>query len=160
VFSIFFDWLFTGKLYLELATDGSIPLACQSIIEVYVFADKRGVPELGNAALDLLAQKSMQAFRFPKFALHYVWDNTPEKSNLRKFLVDFATENYDWTGIENDRSVYPLDFLIDVLAAHRGNKEELGLLCSGKLPWIEKKRQEMCSKYHDHPEHNDAPTSS
>jgi hypothetical protein len=115
VFSAVFHWLFTQKLYFELAPDGSIPLSDRLICGVYVFGDARGMPDLCNAAIDLLFQKCVQIYMYPKSCLNYVWEHTMEGSVLRKFLTDFAAENYSWTTSTRLIHEYPVEFLLDII---------------------------------------------
>ncbi|KAH7080081.1 hypothetical protein BKA63DRAFT_600485 [Paraphoma chrysanthemicola] len=149
VFSAVFHWLFTQKFYYDLSADGSIPLADQLICEIYVFGDSRGMPGLCNDAMDLLFQKCMQVYLFPRSCIYYVWEHTLEDAALRKFLIDFAVENYAWptTKLKNE---YPAEFLLDVITASRERAGVPGSICPGKAQWTSKKKAEFCGKYHTH----------
>jgi hypothetical protein len=57
VFRVFFHWMSSGKLYSRLLPDKNIPLTSTTICSIYLFGDIRGIPELCNAAVDLLFQK-------------------------------------------------------------------------------------------------------
>lgn len=55
-FRAFFPWLVTRKLYARLAEDGKIPLSVMEILEIYIFAADKEIPELSDAAIDLFFQ--------------------------------------------------------------------------------------------------------
>jgi hypothetical protein len=91
-FRAFFHYMYSRKLYSCLTDEGNIPLDGCDICYIYVFGDARGAPELCNAALDLLFQKHCQEWTYPTGQLNYVYDETPARSSLRKYLVDFAAQ--------------------------------------------------------------------
>lgn len=60
------------------------------IIEAYIFADKRGIPGLKNAIIDLLMNTQMAEMRLPAFAAVRIgWEGTSENDGLRKLFVDW-----------------------------------------------------------------------
>ena len=150
VFAAFFNWLYGGKLYFNLDADGSIPLTAALVCEIYVFGDARGIPDLCNVAMDTLFQVCTQWYGFPKDMLTYVWDNTMEGAPMRKFLVDFAVENYNWIGIKTDKECFPAHFLLEVIAACRHARVSPGNRFPREEAWKERKMADMCVNYHDH----------
>jgi hypothetical protein len=160
VFQAFFNWLMIGKLYARLTPEGNIPYNSRLICQIYVFGDARGIPELCNAAVDLLFQKNCQSWQIPTPVLQYIYANTPDNCTLRKLLVDDASETYCWTDIHADRDQFPKDFLIDVLRNLRIKELYPGGNQLGRGKWIHTKKLEICSKYHDHSAPVTAPTTS
>ncbi|KAH7086395.1 hypothetical protein FB567DRAFT_603342 [Paraphoma chrysanthemicola] len=146
----FFNWTLTKKLYPRLAQDGSIPLCSQAICMIYIFGDMRGIPELCNAAIDLLFQKHCQEWSFVRQDVQLAYGLTMEGSALRKFFVNDTMETYIFTTPESNEG-WPQDFLLDVLKGVGTRQILLGQLCGmSKGKWIHTRKLEICSKYHDH----------
>jgi hypothetical protein len=145
VFSAVYTWLFSGKLYFDLAADGSIPMTEQLICEIYVFGDARGSPDLCNAAIDLLFQKSVQLWRFFHDSLHYVWQNSLKNAPMRRYLIDSACENFGWDPQADDVSLYPVEFLLRVTRVSRKAQGIAGSLYSDKDVWCSKKKRMSCA---------------
>jgi hypothetical protein len=61
---LFFSWIYNKKLYNNLLEERSIPLGFRRLFGLYVLSDKLGVPELGNAAVDLIYQLSAQTWGY------------------------------------------------------------------------------------------------
>ncbi|KAG9188525.1 hypothetical protein G6011_02448 [Alternaria panax] len=151
VVKAFFNWIFTGKLFGQLTPEGKIPLSQLEIIEIYVFGDVRGAPELCNAAIDLLYQKGMQDWAFPVDALQHVYDNTTDSSLLRKYLVDFAAEKFTFSHLRGNEAIYSKEFLIDLVEVFVSKQVKPAFLSTMSIgKYIHTKKLEICSKYHDH----------
>jgi hypothetical protein len=151
VFQAFFNWIMIGRLFGQLDSEGEIPLSHRLICRIYVFGDARGVPELCNAAVDLCFQKCIQGWDYPVHSLSYVYDNTVEDSKLRKFLVRYGMENFDFETLRDDEHCYPKDFLIDLVEELRVQDRTLRHLrtvSAGEYTYS--KVSEICSQYHDH----------
>lgn len=151
VFRAFFRWISTGKLYSRLAPDGKIPLTFETICEIYVFGDARGAPELCNATINMLFQKCMQDWVYPSSTLDYIYDNTPDKSVLRNFVVDYAVETFSFSDIRLNEPEYPKSFLVSVIKRLVEVDERLCYMNRGPPGnYIHWKKTQICSKYHDH----------
>ncbi|KAI4925742.1 uncharacterized protein J4E92_006478 [Alternaria infectoria] len=164
VFNAFFRWIHTGKLYFALDASGKIPLSTELICEIYVFGDARGAPELCNAAIDLLIQQMHHEWSFPNHDLAYVYENTLQRSALRKVLLDFAVDNFRFPSLvdPNGRTQglvpYPKEFLGDMLMAllALGSTPIPSIAGRANLPfnkanWATYIKPLICPKYHDHP---------
>lgn len=153
VFQVFFNYIMSGKLYARLTTDKQIPLHEALTLKVFIFGDTRGVPEVCNAAVDLLFQILIQKGIFPGDSLRYVYDNTPGHSLLRRFLVEVLLSVADLSAMETSggQALLPAECMFALLKYLQAQK------CSPGLPthttygdYMYAKSHELCAKYHDH----------
>lgn len=90
VFQLFNDWLYTQDS--ESILDTSQPedqwTHSDHIVQLCVFADMALIPGLKNQCIDAIRKKSLAKNLFPYHLSRYVWENTTEKSLLRKFYID------------------------------------------------------------------------
>lgn len=150
VFHAFFHWMFTKKLYSHLTSEGGIPLETGLICAIYVFGDARGIPELCNAAVDLLFQKVAQDWICPSGDVAYVYDNTMEGSRLRACLVDHAVDKYNFVDLKKRVSRCPREFLVDITENFRDKITTISSVRSvGTRTYVAARTAEICSKYHD-----------
>ncbi|CAO2658107.1 Nn.00g073670.m01.CDS01 [Neocucurbitaria sp. VM-36] len=150
VFRTFFHWISTGKLYSKLTSEGKIPHQFHQICQLYVFGDAREIPELCNAAVDLMFQKLCQDLVFPYTELNYIYSNTCDGSALRKLLVTVGVENFSWEGLRQHSRSYPKEFLLDVMELLRDRQTPLGGPGMGIGKWNHTRKLKICSEYHDH----------
>ncbi|KAF2276942.1 uncharacterized protein EI97DRAFT_457689 [Westerdykella ornata] len=148
VFEAFFHWLFTERLERE-----GTSLSSRLICKLYVFSDARGIPELGNAAIDLLFQKTASDWIFPAEDIGYIYRNTRSASGLRKFIQDDSV-CIDWAeSMEEGEKYPPAEFFADILA--RVSQGTLVIPSFERRPTdeehIENLRKKLC-EYHEHPD--------
>lgn len=81
--------MFNAWLYTDVLVEDSDPLAISwsSMFNIYIFAEKRIIPLLQNAAIDAIIRASKKE-NFPSEEIRHAWAMTGEKSSLRKLLVD------------------------------------------------------------------------
>lgn len=81
--------MFNAWLYTDVLVEDSDPLAISwsSLFNIYIFAEKRIIPLLQNAAIDAIIRASKKE-NFPSEEIRHAWAMTGEKSSLRKLLVD------------------------------------------------------------------------
>lgn len=93
VFESFSCWLYTKSLYYTLEANGSSPLSFELIIEVYIFADARGIPS-SPTPLSIFSSRRARRSGITRHPIcnNHVCDNTMEGSKLRAFFVDCAIE--------------------------------------------------------------------
>ena len=86
VFSVFNEWLYSGDVTYEHyeAHHGM----WSALLKLYVFAEKRVVPEFQNALIDAMINVWVEDSSYPKTEIHLAWVNTATSSPLRTFLVD------------------------------------------------------------------------
>jgi hypothetical protein len=151
VFRAFFNWICNGKLFQQLTKEGGIPFSYQKICQIYVLGDMRGVPELCNASLDLLYQKTTQLWQFPNTSVHSVYELTRDNDSLRRMFVDDAVDCFTFVDMKTKKDNYPKDFLIDVLETSCMRNVVPGEnMTGGKSKSIHMRKLEICAKYHDH----------
>jgi hypothetical protein len=149
VYAAAFRWIYSGKLYTTLTASGDIPLDFPLICDIYVFGDARGIPELCNAAIDLWYQKSVQVWKYPYEHLIYVYESTLPGSQLRRFVVNDATGNYNFNKLEEFFDEFPKEFLADVIMACKKYHCEPGARKASTRDWQIFCKEELCL-YHDH----------
>ena len=150
-FRDFFYWLSSGKLYEHFLPGGQIPFDVDRICEIFYFGDKRGIPELCNAAIDLLFQKLMQAQQYPLFNVKAIYHNTTPQSPLRRYIVGFGAEHHIWTNMRDFMHACPKDFLADIII-HLAERDAPPSYLQYILleDYIKQKESQICPKFHDH----------
>ena len=112
VFKRFNGWLYTNTILQE--NDIKDP-DFTNLMELYVFAEKRGIPSLQNAVIDAL----IRIQRLPDYEIESVWEKTARTSGLHRLLVDsyihYAED--DVFSAEACQSDFAKDFLIEVIIA-------------------------------------------
>ena len=117
VFRGFQLWVYTKSILED--GEGLDTMGWRSLIDLYIFGDKFGIPILQDQAIDLLIDKRDASNRIPASHFDHVYQNTRESSPLRKLCVDWSVHGirpYLWFE-SNIRDWYPKDFLIDLITA-------------------------------------------
>ncbi|KAK3630328.1 hypothetical protein LTR56_017504 [Elasticomyces elasticus] len=134
-FGLFLDWLYTGKLtfpeqgdyakycdYIEGAMSGVREhdgWRFREILNLYIFADRRGVPALRNDIIDRIAAWREHGWSHMSSYLDLVnvaYDNLPAQSKLLKYLVDEAAFCWDHDLSSIDQlDEYPKAFVADAM---------------------------------------------
>lgn len=116
VFRHFQYWAYTGTI--EQKPPHPTEISWHTIAGIYIFAEARCIPVLQNIAMDALISKHESSTRAPIEEYRYIYENTAESSPVRRFLVLWAAHRgslrKDWF---NDRTIYPIDFAIDLSLA-------------------------------------------
>ncbi|KAF3040584.1 hypothetical protein E8E11_005262 [Didymella keratinophila] len=75
VFDVFYGWLYTGRLKDAQGTNTAddLHLSFKLLCKVWVFADFRGVSELGNRTMDMLHERCVAEWRTPVDCVRYVY---------------------------------------------------------------------------------------
>ncbi|KAJ4366434.1 hypothetical protein N0V83_008070 [Neocucurbitaria cava] len=148
-FAVFFHFLYTGKLYSDLKENGTVPMSPHKILEVYIFGDARGIPELCNATIDLLFQTLLQLWAFPANKLSLIYDNTPSNSMLRKFLVLDAVCSFGFDVLESENHLLPIEFLREVILLGRDRNMVAGIGIE-KSDWVRIFKESRCEFHTQH----------
>jgi hypothetical protein len=147
MFQIFFLWLYSGKLYSTLA-NGRVPISTRMICTLYIFGDANGIPELCDAAVDLVFQKFANEWAFPAQCLSYIYDHTLASSKLREIFIHLAVYCFSFCNLRSEEECFPKEFLIDVILRSRQSKTWPGNF-QDKETFLDKTASEMCI-YHAH----------
>ena len=121
MFKRFQFWLYTGSLLDNKIQGGDIIMG-SVLVDIYIFAEARGISSLQNAAIDTFIDQRYQRNIIPLICLHKIYENTPEDSPLRKVIVAMYAggsvdlKNDGWMTTERMRR-YPLAFLSEVICA-------------------------------------------
>jgi hypothetical protein len=120
VLEAFCCWLFTGRLK-DLVVNASPEeqyLESATLCKIWVFADMRGIPALGNVAIDMLHERISASWTVvPYSALTCAYETTPPSSLLSKFFVDAYTRLHSYQKFQ-ERAVsdkIASEFLIDAM---------------------------------------------
>ena len=122
VFGHFLPWLYSGNVRAEgNGSDGCNDDGLFLMIDLYLFGEMRGIPELQNKAIDELIRENNSTERVPTGLLNRIYDGTPVGSPLRRLMVDVTaqdgelTQNGWFAAIKEDE--YPKEFLVDLVCA-------------------------------------------
>lgn len=72
----------------ENIVTSSVPLSASELCAIYVFGDKRDVPRLRSAAVDMLCLKYSENIQIPTLCINYLYENTNKGCGMRRLLVD------------------------------------------------------------------------
>ncbi len=150
VFERFKIWLYTGRLLED--EDSIDDLGYHELFDLYIFAEKRVIPRLQNACIDLLLTKESLSDLGPtNMGVAKVWDNTPDSSPMRKLILDWFVHrgnmsNYLQT--DEDVETHSKDFLASLVRAYYTTNMD-GLLEEDWDPW-----ENRCGRYHTHHDGN------
>ena len=117
VIRMFNLWLYTQKI---VGPDGSEDdIKCHDLIDLYIFAEKRVIPKLQDAAVLAVLRLMETRNRNPLPYVTQIWKNTAEKSGLRRLFVDATAHMVDLVVVFEDPRYrnLPKAFLADVLVA-------------------------------------------
>lgn len=146
----FVKWLYTQKFLQDKITEENNVEFFESVVKLWIFADRRGIPLLMNEMIDCLQQSIVEAWILPKLTITEIYNNTTEESGLRRMIVDtYASLAGDEqaTGMMYDSDVYMQNFLIDLV-------KSLIAEDSRKPPLTQEQYEkvEMCPSFHVHEE--------
>ena len=87
VFSRFNQWIYMQKLCTEAETPKELPWS--TICDIYTFAERRGIPTLQNACINVIIRKVKNGGAFPgQDILNPLWKTTAKVSQLRLLLLE------------------------------------------------------------------------
>lgn len=136
VFDIFYCWIYTGWLKDAPASEPPTAIAAKvyfpkmkALYDTWIFADRRGIPMLGNTVIDTLHERlAGSGIHAMPSNMEYLYANTEPESNLRDFVLAWfeLTLNFsDLTTYAN--RIKPTDeFLLEVYPL------------MGNRPWAER----------------------
>jgi hypothetical protein len=89
-FRTFLSWIYRMQLH-DAGVNFIMTTGTQAIhmIKTYIFADKRGIPGLKNAIIDLLISAQIAERCIPTRTMQKAWEGTSENDGLRKLFVDW-----------------------------------------------------------------------
>lgn len=128
------------------------------LVDLFIFADRRGVPQLRHRIINILAEKRESGWPWVSASFERVdkaFSNLPANSAFCRFLVDEAT--WCWAG--GSQNADNLDEFTDVFCA----KVMRRWMTVGRPPTIDPGQKEMqapwrrdiCKAYHDHADATD-----
>ncbi|KAF2868742.1 hypothetical protein BDV95DRAFT_609650 [Massariosphaeria phaeospora] len=164
VFHAFHYWLFSKRLNYastptedELKKNGDIPLSYELLFKTYAFADRRGIAELANAALDNVFAKIFQMWVWLAFNIEQAYRDTPVDAALRRFLVDFGLHFFGFSKLNSRADTYPRDFLFDLITSAVEQRIIIGGVPLSREAYATREKHTFCNKYHVHKHSAEAP---
>lgn len=121
------------------------------LIDLFIFSDRRGVSQLRNCTINILAEKREAGWPWLSASYERVckaFSNLPSDSAMCRFLVDEAA--WCWTGAFEDVDQFPDEFCAKVMKRwmqYDGRENFAHRRPTDKIPpW----RKDICKAYHDH----------
>lgn len=158
-FSRFHAWLYTGSCMKD---DDTTPLTIAPALQLWLFAEKRLVPNLQNAIIDQLIKSYTKTYTTnnplvsepspeEENACIAAWENSAEDSCLQKFITDHFLCHLDLETLfrESRAERYPLTLIVSI--AIRAQKAGL----ERKRDFFGGLRYEHCARYHVHVDERD-----
>jgi hypothetical protein len=115
IFQLFFHWLYSG----EVICDETLDLNPKIIVHLYFFADVYQVQQLQDRALELYFLRFLKYWEAPQDLTQVVYEQTADKSALRKLHVDILIETFGFENIRDYMHDDPKEYLLDLLEASR-----------------------------------------
>ena len=120
LFQYFQLWVYTKHIVEN--GEGLDTVRYRLLIDLHIFGDKYGIPDLQDAVVDVLIDKANATGVYPTCRFDHVYRNTAGDSRLRKLCVDWTLWRLDlaviFEGSRRDR--FPKDFLVDLATAYDG----------------------------------------
>jgi hypothetical protein len=124
-FDAFHCWLYTGRLKdpLESTQDiaaDDVYIKANQFCKIWVFADMRGIPAMGNAAIDMMHERVSAEWNvFQRRSIDYIYKNTTQGSKLRGFVVDLQTkiQSFDVSNKQVTEKGINSEFLLEAVPA-------------------------------------------
>ncbi|KAI9701544.1 MAG: hypothetical protein M1836_001600 [Candelina mexicana] len=137
-FGVFYKWIYTSKIFRDDIS------SAVKIAKLYIFADKRTIPNLKNLCINTLRDICTSESKNCDPALEFIYENTLPGSALRKFALDSSVWNPDL--LHKQLKLYPLwyprEFLLHLaVALIEGSKTRK----KEDAPYL----KDIC-QYHDH----------
>jgi hypothetical protein len=112
-FERFVSWLYTRSI----TDDDDEKATCQLIIDLWLFADRRGIPLLMNEMLDCLKERILTEKTIPTTLLGMTYERTMPGLALRRMLVHAITTTASERLVADDsrKVLWPKDALCDMM---------------------------------------------
>lgn len=150
VFESFKLWLYTGKLFSSSTKPTCGPRLNEALVNIWVFADMRGIPGMRNAATDGILDRVAETGHICVDVVPKVYAETMEGSALRCLYVDLIrfqhSLSYFGTKCKELGLRLPVEFLYDVMEAYCAHGQAWTKIFDRK--WHAAK-MDRC-KYHEH----------
>lgn len=123
VFKRFNDWLYTQKVVT--ADENFKDLSWTLLIDVYTFAEKRGIPGLQNDCINALIRKRQSGGQFPGQAIITpLWNHEGQVWPLRRLILQFFATQCNLKHVLTRNSAFPQRFLNDLVIVMYERKVE------------------------------------
>jgi hypothetical protein len=119
-FRLLVQWLYFKKLEIaQLKNDWVKNIVMQatennSLAELWVLADKLGIPQLQNVAIETMHQIYSKVLQIPVYTSKYIYNNTSPTSALRRYIVELCAVSLRATSFSESQAQFPHEMLIDI----------------------------------------------
>jgi hypothetical protein len=149
-FDAFYCWLYTSRLTDPPIANDSVTvdvmyLSPSLLCKIWIFADMRGIPALGNAAIDMYHERIAASWSTNTHIIPFIYENTSKGALLRKMAIDSITLTKEFSyWLEPMESKLDVEFLLEAIPvlARRGDQSK----SIGRAKWIALNRCVL----HDH----------
>ena len=119
IFAIYSQWAYSRALVLlehdEVAKDTTVSKRAELMVHTYIMADQVGNTKLQNQVVDEYAALLRKEYTGPSYTcLHLIYDRLPDKSGLRKFIIDWYLAYVQIKWLENNMNSMPDAFVKDL----------------------------------------------
>ena len=112
-------WMYTKQILDDVEALDRVTY--KLLIDLHIFGDKYGIPDLQDAAIDVLIDKAIATKVYPTSLFDHVYQNTASDSPLRGLCIDWTLRRLDlaviFAGSRRDR--FPKDFLVDLALTYQ-----------------------------------------
>jgi hypothetical protein len=116
VFRVYVDWAYTDALVFE--ADSSLKPANETssrgIVNIYLLGDVLDDVRLRNKAMELLNTHAISGRPPNTVTINYIWDITPTKSRLRKWIVDVTITGLSRESFVQHGADYPAELVFQL----------------------------------------------
>lgn len=116
-FDAFCGWLFTGRLKdppTHVTTADDVYLPNQVLIDIWIFTELRGIPALGNAAIDMLHERVFATRQLPRSSIKPLYKGTVTGSKLRAWVVAVYKASAQVIFLTKNSKPFTKEFLCDM----------------------------------------------
>ena len=120
-FRLLVQWLYFKKLEIaQLKEDWvqnkvTATIENNSLAELWVLADKLGIPQLQNVTIETMHQIKAKRNLIPTQTAQYIYNNTSPTSALRRYIVELCAISLSATSFANSPDRFPHEMLIDMV---------------------------------------------
>jgi len=128
IFVRFKDWLYTSRIMTE--SEKFKDLSWTLLIDLYTFAERRGIPNLQNSCINAIVGKRKSGGSIPgQDIITPLWRNDGQVWPLRRLILHIFAANCNLKTALAQNSAYPQRFLHDLVIVlyerkMEGDKEE------------------------------------
>ncbi|KAI4209232.1 MAG: hypothetical protein LQ351_007811 [Letrouitia transgressa] len=125
-------WLYTGILTDDEDPEAPTPNpeellgpSWNELVDVYIFAERKLMPALQDACIELFIRRIIKSTTFPQQILGRVWQHTSDGSTMQQLIFDLLTRCFhisEWIETTKRFGGLNTNFLIDLISMYSAIK--------------------------------------